>query len=547
MKACALFIYGDKYKYLPSLTSSKASASLLYKDLSEHSSTYIPKWVLLEPPIPLQNSDDMINIFNEFEKKIHFYNCDVSFIYISGHGYSVKDGDIFIYSNNSKPRSIETGLKITRIVSILCNRNIGHLVICLDLCRVSQANVSFKTNFITELKKYSTNYSSLIILTSAGESEVSYGGLKNKPSPFSLGLVKMLSDEYITTPILYFENLLRKVLTNEYLNTKLKYSEPEFIPIPKTDKRNIFGYYISKSLNKHFEISSFQYIDTFVDVIIDREQKSFKSDPYISSYTEIIPLPIYLRGQEVRIEDLILENNNPIIIEGESGSGKTICAKNISYFIATEYKQQKIKKLAIYFNAGYLNKFSDNSLSSIEILQKYLEEGRYFVKLKEIISFFNDFKLILLVDGIEDLKNRTLLITFLKECNTIINANYIIFCQPYDKGWIQNKIGLKFIELGRITPIAIKKIEKFDKKLYNRIDKSNKKELLPLELQLLKRYIINNTHKLPTIKQILDYEYETTIARIKKIVDSKMHLSHNKQENLKRKIIELFRKFCIIA
>ncbi len=115
MNACALFIYGDEYKYLQALTSPKASASLLFNTLSNNSSSYMPAWVLLNEPKPIRDSENLISIFNEFEEEIHLYNSDVVYVYISGHGYSVKEGDIFIYSNNSKVGDIETGIKITRI------------------------------------------------------------------------------------------------------------------------------------------------------------------------------------------------------------------------------------------------------------------------------------------------------------------------------------------------------------------------------------------------------------------------------------------------
>jgi len=75
------------------------------------------------------------------------------------------NGSIFIYSNNSQDNDIETGLNVTRILSILCNRKIGHLVICLDLCRTSNRPVSFKDKFVSELKKFQSKFSSLIILT----------------------------------------------------------------------------------------------------------------------------------------------------------------------------------------------------------------------------------------------------------------------------------------------------------------------------------------------------------------------------------------------
>lgn len=545
MKACALFIYGDQYEYLNNLTSPKASARLLFNTLRNNSSSYLPEWMLLNEPKPIRDSADLVSIFNNFEKEIHLYDSDVVYVYISGHGYSVEEGEIFIYSNNSQVGDIETGLKITSILSILCNRKLKHIVLCLDLCRTFQGKVTFKNSLINELKKIRPNFNSLIIITSTVEGETSYGGLKNSPTPFAIGLNKMLSKEYIETPILHFENILKKILIDEYLKTKLIHSDPEFIPIPKDNNRNIFGFYIANTASKEIDISTFQSVDLFVDKIIDREKKSLISDSFISNYNDLIPLSVKIREQIFSLEELIIENNNPIIIEGESGSGKTISAKRTSYFIATEFKNSRIKKIAIYFNAGFLNNYDLTRISIKEILNSYFEKGRYFIKLNDIESFLKEFELVLIVDGIEDLKDKSTLVPFLRNCKAQLASNYIIFCQPYDKGWLQKELASKFINTGKIEPISLSDIKRTNIALYERTNKSIKTEILPLELQLLKKYVSSTTSEEITIKQILLYEYDKIKQRIEDRIDRKKFFDLNEQYILKRNTVQAYRMFAL--
>ncbi len=418
-------------------------------------------------------------------------------------------------------------------------------MLCLDLCRTFQGSVTFKNSFINELKKIRSNFNSLILVTSTIEGETSYGGLNKSPSPFAIALMKMFSEEYIDTPILHFENILKKLLIDEYVKTKLINSDPEFIPIPKDNNRNIFGFYISNTTSEKVNISSYQSINLFVDTILEREKKSFISDSFISSYNELIPLSVLIREQRYSLEELISKNNNPIIIEGESGSGKTISAKRISYFIATEFKNARIKKIAIYFNAGFLNNYDSNLISANKILNNYFKEGRYFINLNDIESFLKEFELVLIVDGIEDLKDKSVLIPFLTSCKAKLAANYIIFCQPYDKGWLLKGLDSKFINTGKIEPVTKLDIKRTNKNLYDRINKSIKQEILPLELQLLKKYISNTTAEQITIRQILQYEYDGIKQRIEDRIDKKKYFNIHEQTLLKENTVKVFRLFSL--
>ena len=546
MKGSALFLYGENYDYLSDLSSPKISVYSLVDILNGSGSDYGPDWILIEDPKLIKGGDSIIRIINNFKRSFYLNKSDIAFLYIAGHGYTGLGRDIFVCTQMTDFNDVGAGVSVVKILNILCEKKVKNIVLCLDLCREYQSNYNINYCFIDEIKKISHNFSSISIIVSTVEGSVSYGGKKNEASPFALGLRKMLSDEYVATPILYFENILNKLLENNYNESGLVYSEPEFIPIPKNNDRNIFGFYVSSRQVDGGSVLSFYEINVLVDVIIDRERKSFKSDPFISGYKDLLPIKIYLNGNEYGLDDIIKETNNPLIVVGDTGSGKTMLAKKSSLYLATLYKTSKVNKLAIYFNAAFLNKYQNVELDNgINVLCEYFKDGRYFVDIENIVSFFDNVKIILLVDGIEDLKNKNSLKKLLLACKEKISMNYIIFCQPFDSLFVKTLLGEVIVDMALIKPIKRIEVDGQYSDVFDRVDNEYISEMSPLELQLLKKYIYRNAIQKIVYKDMACFEYDNIKQRIERIVDQQYGYNLDEQLRFKDVFVRLFSVFAL--
>ncbi len=154
--------------------------------------------------------------------------------------------------------------------------------------------------------------------------------------------------------------------------------------------------------------------------------------------------------------NMLVEENNPIILSGDSGTGKSSLLKRIgSMMISQNENSGGVKYLPIYITAFDLLK---NNLSIDNIVKS---KTQFFFQARDIESLATDYKICLLVDSIDefDIKDQNKVLNQLQNLYDTRGVKYFIGTREPER--VEKKLANKKIRSYEISKFNYEQIKRF--------------------------------------------------------------------------------------
>jgi hypothetical protein len=517
--------YGD-YTHSPyhtPLKSALPSATQVLRTLQEiESAEGVPEWIQPpEKPCPLTLENEVKRRLTHLAEKGFQSGSEVLLCYFVGHGYGINGGHPLIYTHASDPSIHFIGIALNDILEVISVKYSGHLILCLDICRTQHGGQRIqKQNIKQTIENFRNHFKSIAILSSSVHGEFTPGGTSRFPvSPFAHTLTQILNDRSNRlTPRKDLTTLFMAQLEQFYREEKLRHALPEIE-------------YTGEGELSLLAFNRFQRnVRQIIHKIIQRESDSFLEDQFLSDVEEILPLEVEDEsGNTVVAHTFLKENNNPALVVGLSGAGKTILAKKVSLLIAQEHQETR---LSLYLYALKLEELEE--VSVIRVFQENLVEWRYKVQgldegaLKKLLK---EVHFIVFIDGVDELKDLGKLRQFLKGMNAY-NMTPVLFCQPQNYHIYTSLLQSTSLQILKLRPLSLNQLQDVSIQDKERLKETIGEYFIPSDFQLIRKYMMAKK-KVPHSQSDIE---GFALSQIRTLISEILKEKHNQYKKLEEKL-----------